>query len=72
MTNSNLVTIIDGGETDNESLQITTKVTEVLKQNNIFVSEIIGYNHSLLPKIVIESDAKIIISLVSHLKVIIV
>lgn len=69
MLDSNLVTIIDGGETNYESLQITTKVIEQLKESNIYVSEIVGYNHSLLPKIILETDSKIIVSLVSLLKV---
>lgn len=66
---SNLITIVDGGESNPNSLALTTKVVEQLKQNKIFVSEVIGYDHPLLSKIMVESDAHIILSLVSHKKI---
>uniref|UniRef100_A0AC35TYQ0 G_PROTEIN_RECEP_F3_4 domain-containing protein n=1 Tax=Rhabditophanes sp. KR3021 TaxID=114890 RepID=A0AC35TYQ0_9BILA len=55
---SNLVTIVD----NNDSLTLR-KVLDQLKSNNIYVAEVIAYNHPALKKVFKETDSKIILSL---------
>lgn len=67
LNKSDLVAIVDEGE---NSL-FTSRVISLLNTNGVFVSEVIAFEHPLLSKILLESDAKIILSLVSIRRVII-
>uniref|UniRef100_A0A0N4Z076 G_PROTEIN_RECEP_F3_4 domain-containing protein n=1 Tax=Parastrongyloides trichosuri TaxID=131310 RepID=A0A0N4Z076_PARTI len=56
--NSNLVTLVD-----NNDPETSEKVTRQLKNNGIYVDEVISYNDPFLKKILKDSDSKIILSL---------
>ena len=62
LNKSDLITIVDEGENS----PLTSRVIKLLKSNGIFVAEIIAFDHPLLSKILLESDAKIILSLVGN------
>lgn len=62
---SNLVTLIDNGEDSS----ITDSIVEQFRQAEVFVSEVVSYDHPLLASIMTESDSKVIVSLVDTKKV---
>jgi hypothetical protein len=62
---SNLITIIDNGE----DASITDSIVEQFRQANIFVSEVVSYDHPLIATILTESDSKIVVSLLDKKKV---
>lgn len=65
LNKSNLVAIVDEGE----GSSLTPRVAKYLKSNGIFVAEIVAFDHPLLSKVLIETDAQIILSLVEIRKV---
>ncbi|KAK0397948.1 hypothetical protein QR680_002353 [Steinernema hermaphroditum] len=58
---SNLVSIVDTGE-DPATLR---RIIDQLKTNDIFVAEVIPFDHPLLVRLIAESDSNVVLSLLS-------
>jgi hypothetical protein len=58
------VSIVDQGDSSNQLL--TTKVTNWLRTNGIFVADVIAYDHSMLYSVLEKSESQVVVSLVSN------